>query len=177
MNHQPFEDWLLNDKKLTIEEKREMDSHLRICRRCAAISETGFALRAARAIPPAPGFVARFETRLAAQKIAERRKRLWGMFILIFTGIGLFGWLAAPYVFAFASSPVEWLSAAVGYLLFVVTSLQVIAEALSVFMKVIPGILPPYAWMVFVSALAGFSLLWTVSIWRFSNRAALGVSI
>ena len=176
MNHQPFEDWLLNDKKLTSEEKRELDAHLWVCPNCAAISETGFALRAARVISPASGFVVRFETRLAAQKIAERRRRLWGLFILILTGIGLFGWLAMPYILVFASAPVEWITTGIGYFLFVVTSLQVVAEMISVFLKIIPNILPPYAWMVFVSALAGFSLLWTVSIWRFS-RAPQGVSL
>jgi hypothetical protein len=176
MNHQPFEDWLLNDKKLTDAEKRELDSHLRICRACSAIAETGFALRAARVISPAPGFVTRFEARLAAQKIAERRRRLWGLFLLILTGMGLFGWLAAPYVYAFLLAPVQWITAGIGYFLFAVTSLQVFVEMISVFLKIIPNILPPYAWMVFASALAGFSLLWTISIWRFS-RAPQGVSL
>ena len=175
MNHQPFEDWLLNDKKLTDEEKRELNSHLQVCRNCAALSQTGFALRAARVIPPTTGFVARFEARLAAQKIAERRRRLWGLFILIITGIGLFGWLAAPYLFAFASAPIEWMATGIGYFLFVVTTLQVFTEMISVFLKVIPDILPPYVWMVVASTLAGFTLLWTTSIWRFS-RAPQGAS-
>lgn len=176
MNHQPFEDWLLNDKKLTEAEKRELDSHLWICTHCAALSETGFALRAARVVAPAPGFAARFEMRLAAQKIAERRRRLWGLLLLVLTGVGLFGWLAVPYVYAFLLSPVEWITAGIGYFLFVVTSLQVFTEMISVFLKIIPDILPPYVWMVVASALAGFSLLWTISIWRFS-RAPLGVSL
>ena len=63
---------------------------------------------------------------------------------------------------------------AIGYFLFVVTSLQVFAEMIAVFLKILPDILPPYMWMVFASALAGFSLLWTISIWRFS-RAPQGV--
>lgn len=174
MNCQPFDDWLLNDKKLSNEEKRELDSHLRICRHCAAISEAGFALRAARVISPAPGFVARFEKRLASQKIAERRRRLWGAVILVFTGMVLFGGFAAPYLYALASSPAEWLAASVSLLLFILTSLQVVGEMFSVFARVLPSLLPPYAWMVFASALAGFSVLWTFSIWRFS-RASQGV--
>jgi len=176
MNHRPFEDWLLNDKKLTNAEKRELDSHLRICRPCSAIAETGFALRCARVISPAPGFVARFEQRLAAQKIAERRRRLWGLILLILTGVGLFGWLAAPYVYAFILSPVQWITALIGYFLFVVTSLQVLTEMIAVFLNILSNLIPPYMWMVFASALAGFSLLWTISIWRFS-RAPQGVSL
>lgn len=177
MNCQPFEDWLLNDKKLTAEEKRELNGHLQTCRYCVALSRTGYALRAARVVPPAPGFAARFEARLAARKVAERRKRLWGVLLLALTGIGLFGWLSAPYIYAFVSAPAQWLTAFVGYFLFIVTSLQVVVEASSVFLKIIPEILPPYAWMVLISALAGFSLLWTVSIWQFSNRAPQGVPV
>lgn len=175
MSCQPFDDWLLNDKPLNSEERRELTSHVRICRRCAALYETGFALRAARAIPPAPGFVARFEKRLAAQKAVERRKRLIGAVLLSLTGSGLFLLLVAPYVYAILSSPAEWLTAAAGSLVFVVTFLRATVEAFSVFAKIIPNILPPYAWMVFASALAGFCLLWTVSLWRVS-RAPQGVS-
>ncbi|MDD2921542.1 MAG: hypothetical protein PHQ36_04580 [Anaerolineales bacterium] len=176
MKRQHFEDWLLNDKKLNEAEQRELDSHLRTCSSCAALAETGFALRAARMISPAPGFTSRFKIRLAAQKIAERRRKFWGAFLLILTGAILFAWLAAPYVYAFLLSPAEWITAAIGYFLFTVTSLQIFAEMISVFLKVIPDILPPYAWMVIASALAGFSLLWTISIWRFS-RAPQGASL
>ena len=31
MKHQPFEDWLLNEKLITAEQKRELASHLRTC--------------------------------------------------------------------------------------------------------------------------------------------------
>jgi hypothetical protein len=176
MNHQPFEDWLLNDKKLTGEEKREMDAHLRNCSSCAALSETGFALHAARVVSPAPGFVSRFTARLAAQKIAERRRRLWGLFLLILTGAGLFAWLAAPYIYAFAVSPVEWIVAGIGYFLFAMTSIVALFEALAVLLSVIPNLIPPYIWMVLVSATAGAGLLWTVSIWQFS-KAPQGVAV
>jgi hypothetical protein len=169
MNHQPFEDWLLNDKKLSDAEKRELNAHLQGCPRCAAISKTGFALRAARVISPAPGFAQRFETRLSAQKIVERRRRLWGMFLLILTGMGLSGWFAAPYLYAFLSAPVDWITAGFGYLLFAVTSIFTVIEATSILLNVIPNLIPSYVWMVFASATAGLGLLWTVSIWRFSK--------
>lgn len=175
MNHQPFEDWLLNDKPLTSIEKREMDTHLRTCRHCTALAETGLALRSARALVPASGFVLRFEQRLAEQKIAERRRKLWGLIVLILAGISLFVWLAAPYIFAFISSPVLWLTTAIGYFLFIVTSLQAFTEAFFVLTRVLPDFIPPYIWMMIVSGLLGLGLLWVVSIWRFS-RLPQGVS-
>jgi len=176
MNHQPFEEWLLNDKHLNPTEKRELDAHLRDCKYCTALTETGFALRSARVVAPAPGFAMRFQERLAAQKIADRRRRLWGLLVLILTGIGLAVWLTAPYISAIAASPVEWLTTVAAYILFLFMSLQAFGEALSVLARIVPGFIPPYVWMVIISAMAGLGLLWAISIWRFV-RAPRGVSV
>lgn len=170
MNHQPFETWLLDDKHLSKTEKRELDVHLRTCRACSALAETGFALRSAKLVTPAAGFAIRFQGRLAVQKIAERRRRLWGLFVLIFSGVGLLGWFAAPYVYAFISAPVEWLTAAIGYFLFVFTSAQAFSEILRVMARILPSFIPPYVWMVMFSAMAGVGLLWIISIWRFARK-------
>ena len=170
MNHQPFETWLLADKILNAAEKRELDSHLRICRSCSALAETGLALRSAKASSPATGFALRFQHRLAVQKVAERRRRLWGLIVLIVSGVSLLGWFAAPVVYAFISAPVEWLTAVVGYFLFVFTSMQAFSEILRVLARMAPNFIPPYAWMVMLSTLAGMGLIWVVSIWRFAHK-------
>ena len=170
MNHQPFETWLLDDKVLTPTEKRELASHLRDCKTCSALAETGLALRSARVVSPAPGFAMRFQHKLAAQKVAERRRRLWGMFVLILSGVGLLGWFLAPYLISFVTSPVEWLISAAGIFLFVFSSLQAFSEIVTVMARMLPDFLPPYMWMVILSGLAGMGLLWAVSIWRFARR-------
>lgn len=175
MNHQPFETWLLEDKNLSPAEKRELDLHLRTCSHCTALTETGLALRSAPVARPAAGFTLRFQQRLAAQKIAERRRRLWGMIVLLVSGTGLLGWLLAPYIFAVASAPVEWVTAGVGYFLFVLTSLQAFTEVIAVLLRMVTDFIPPYVWMVLLSAMAGLGLLWTISIWQFS-RTPQGVT-
>jgi hypothetical protein len=176
MNHQPFEDWLLNDKNLTSTEKWELDSHLRTCTYCTALSATGLALRSANVTAPAAGFSMRFQQRLAAQKITERRRRLWGVFVLTFGGIGLLGWITAPFVFSFIASPVQWITATLSYFLFAINSLQILREITTVLFRIMPDFISPYAWMVLASALAGFGLLWIISIWRFA-RTPRGVSV
>ena len=175
MNHQPFEEWLLNDKNLTPAETRELDLHLRTCTHCTALSATGLALRSAPVASPAAGFTLRFQQRLAARKIAERRHKLWGMIILLISGLCLIGWFTAPYLFAFFSAPVEWIMAAIGFFLFIVTSLLALTEVMSVLLRMAAAFISPYVWMVLVSTLAGLGLLWIVSIWRFS-RTPQGVS-
>jgi hypothetical protein len=176
MNHQPFETWLLDEKPLSAAERHELESHLRTCRTCSVLAETGLALRSAKVVSPAAGFTLRFQQRLARHKVAERRRRLWGLIVLLLSGVGLLAWLAAPYIYTFASAPVEWLAAGIGYFIFFFTSIQAFSEALTVFARVLPGFIPPYAWMVILSAAAGLGLAWTVSIWRLSDQSQ-GVTI
>ena len=78
INHQPFEEWLLNDKNLTPAEKRELDLHLRTCTHCTALSATGLALRSAPVASPAAGFTLRFQQRLAAQKDRRTPPQIMG---------------------------------------------------------------------------------------------------
>jgi hypothetical protein len=167
MNHQPFEDWLLNDKPITHEQKRELDVHLRTCSYCAALAETGVALKSVKKSSPQAGFTTRFQARLAERKLAERRQRFWGSILFTFGGLVLLLWLASPYLLTFLSAPATWISAVVQWGVFIVTTIEALAQAGSVFVRIIPDFLSPFAWMVLISAFAGISLLWTVSIWRF----------
>jgi hypothetical protein len=169
MNHRPFEDWLLDERSLTHAEKGALEAHLRTCKQCSALAETGLELSSSRMVPPKPGFTARFSQRLIAHKMAERRRRLWGLIILVIGGLALSGWLTAPFLLTLITSPAEWITIGIGYLLFFVTSFQTLAEAAQVMLRVTADFVPPYVWMVTVSTLAGLALLWTVSIWRFTR--------
>jgi hypothetical protein len=99
MNHQPFEDWLLNDQPLTPIEKRDLDAHIPTCRYCAALVETGLELHSVRMISPKPGFAGRFEKRIAAQRIADLRRRLDGLIGLLLGGAGFLFWMTARMQF------------------------------------------------------------------------------
>lgn len=167
MNHQPFESWLLDDKPIDARQKVELDAHLRICNYCAALFETGRALRSVKKVSPAAGFGARFQTRLALQRAAERRRRLWGAVLFTFGGLVMLVWILAPTLASFFASPASQVSTLVGWGVFILTTLQAMFRAGFVILEVIPGFLPPFVWMVLVSAVAGISLLWSVSIWRF----------
>ncbi len=176
MNHQPFEDWLLNDKTLTPAETRELDLHLRTCPHCTALSATGLALRAAPVIAPAAGFTLRFQQRLIAQKAMERRRKLWGMILFIIGGAGFIVWFSASYLLALFNAPVQWITTFIGYSLFIVTTLQALTEVMTVLLRMASDFIPTYIWLVLSSTLAGLGLLWAISIWQFS-RTQQGVSV
>ena len=167
MKHQPFEDWLLNDMPITTEQKRELDIHMRSCAYCTALVETGFALKTVRKASPQAGFAARFETRLAARKAIERRRRYIGSVLFTGGGFALLLWHTAPYLTAFFSAPATWISVVVDWVVFIITTLRALAQAGSVLLDVVPDFLSPFVWMILVSGMAGISLLWSISIWRF----------
>ena len=170
MNHLPFEEWLLNDMPVTPAQQRELESHLRNCAYCAALAETGRMLQTARMASPLTGFTERFQARLAQRKIAERRRMRMGTVLFILGGLALLLWVSDPYLTSFLSSPATWISTIVNLLMFLGTTLFALLNAAAVILSVIPGFLPPFAWMVLLSTVAGMGLLWSVSIWRFAVR-------
>ena len=82
MDHRPFEDWLLDNKVLTSNEKRQLNAHLQTCPSCCALAEVDLALKTVKVAAPTAGFADRFQVRLAARKKALRQRNFWGFFIL-----------------------------------------------------------------------------------------------
>ena len=170
MNHRPFEDWLLDDQPLNPTQKRELDAHLRACKVCSAIAESNLALRSARLVSPAPGFSVRWQERLVLARRAQRRRSLLGTLLFSLGGLLFLAILTGPVVVSLIGSPAEWISVIVRTLLFIYTTTFAVAEAGSVLVRVLPGFVPPFVWLVLFSTLSGFGLLWSVSIWRLMRR-------
>ena len=169
MNHRPFEDWLLDDERLTPEQNRNLQSHLRECRSCSALAEVNLALRSARGAAPAPGFAARFQSRLAAQRAIQRRRMLVGASILTVGGLAILAVLIGPFLSAAIQNPAEVLVSWASVLTTFVVWGKAVSEAMSVISRIVPNFIPAYAWLIVFSAISGLGLLWGVSFWRFTR--------
>ncbi len=111
----------------------------------------------------------RFHKRLEAQRVRERRDRLVGALILVLGGIGLAAWFTAPFLIRFLGSPAEWIAAIINFLLTLLSMAEAIGDIGSIVVRVLPGFIPPFAWLVIASMLGGLGLLWAMSIWRFTR--------
>ena len=171
MNHRPFEDWLLDEIHLSPDQRQELEQHLRVCRRCSSLSASGAELRLAKMVPPRAGFVTRFSHRLALQRAADRRRRRWGAAVLVAVGLAVLVAWAVPYVAAIGGSPISWITRSIGYFMFVISSGRALLEFSQVVLRLAPSLVPPYVWMMLVSATAGLTLVWAVSIWQVARRA------
>lgn len=169
MDHRPFEDWLLDNQPLTTDQKRQLNTHLRTCSSCAALAEVNLALKSVRVAAPAAGFADRFQVRLVAKKQALRRRNFWGFVVLTLSVLGLFGWVSWPVLKDLIQSPVNLLASWISSLVSFWASLQAIFRAGMVLFKVVPGFVPAYIWAVILFAAGGWSLVWVVSLMKFTK--------
>lgn len=175
MDHQHCEEILLNDARLTPEQERDLQIHLRSCPECASLVYGNLALRAAPVIAPARGFTLRFQARLAAERSAQRKRSLAGLFLLALAGMGLLGWFLRPAL-SYLSMPPErlftlWLNLAV-YLALMVRTASTLSITL---LRVASSFMPVYALVLSLALLAGLASLLYVSIHRigeYSKSAA-----
>ncbi len=166
MDHRHFEAWLHNDTPLTPEQRRALEAHLRTCRDCAAAAEVNLALRRVGMARPAAGFGKRFQARLAARKAENRRRDILGVLALVLGAVGLLLWLVYPLFLAFGSNPATLFAFLINYLIFLTTSAQALSQAGPVVLRVLGGVLPAFAWMILLSALAGSATLWSFTLWK-----------
>ena len=169
MDHRPFEDWLLDNKDLTINEKRQLDDHLRTCHSCTALAEVDLALKSVRVTAPATGFTDRFQVRLAARKKALRQRNFWGFLILTLSVSSLLIWVAWPVLKSFIQSPVNLLATWLSSLISFWVAIRAMVNAGMVLFKVVPGFVPAYIWTIILFAAGGWSLLWVFSLMKFTK--------
>ena len=171
MGHQRFENWLLAEEPLKPEQHIELQAHLEDCQACRTLSDSWQSvaqhLAVRTMVDPAPGFTARWETRLdAARAQAERRTNL---VILAFSTTGAVFLLALMVVqlfFAF-ESPAELLLVSANQVARAFSGFNLTIEVLVAMVKTIPEIILIGLW-VGTTGLAVMSVLWIISIHQFT---------
>lgn len=169
MDHRPFEDWLLENKSLTGNEKRQLNAHLQTCHSCTALAEVDLALKSVKTAAPTAGFTDRFQVRLFARKKAIYQRNFWGFFILTLSVLSLLVWIAWPVLKGFIQSPVNLLASWLSSLMSFWVAIQAMVNAGVVLFKVVPSFVPAYIWTIILFAAGGWSLLWVFSLMKFTK--------
>jgi hypothetical protein len=167
MDHRPFEDWLLNAQSLSVEENRQLNTHLQSCSSCNALAEVNLALKTAKMAEPAAGFADRFQMRLEAQKKALRRRNFWGFLVLTLSVFSGLVWMVIPVFKNMLQSPVDLLASWLSTVVSIMASTQALFQGGRVILKVLPGFIPFYIWIVVLLVAGGWGLLWVLSLKKF----------
>ena len=169
MDHRPFEDWLLNAQTLSANEKQQLNAHLQGCSSCSALAEVNLALKTVKMSAPADGFAERFQLRLEAKKQALRRRNFWGFLLLTCSVLSGLIWVAWPVLKSLIQSPVDLLASWLSTIVSVWASVEALFQGGRVILKVLPGFIPFYVWIVVLLVAGGWSLLWVFSLMKFTK--------
>lgn len=169
MDHQHFENYLLNDTLIPREEESAFQAHLKACVRCAALAEVNRSLKHVVMAAPAPGFASRFQARLAAQRKAQRKRYFFGGLILLFSALGLGIWMALPIIRTVLFSPTALLTSWATTLVSLFSLIQSVFQVGDVILRVAVRFVPGEIWALALGLFSLLSLGWLISV----QKAAL----
>jgi hypothetical protein len=167
MNHRPFEDWLINDDRLTPEQDRELRAHIRECGSCSALFEANAALRRAPVATPAAGFTARFQARLIAHKTAQRQRLIWGSILLTIGGVALALIYVQPILPYLWMSTSDAFSLALNYFVSVTVALEALGQVSAIMVGVLARFVPIYIWGAAFLLVGAAGYVWTREFRKF----------
>jgi hypothetical protein len=166
MNHQPFENWLLSEEPLSIEQSRALQEHLRTCDTCCQIESSWDGMqnliRESPILAPAPGFTTRWHERYAEQHRKQQRRQSWILFMI--TG-GIAAALLAALgisVLSLARDPDLLMTYVVYRLIKLIIQIETAGEFLSSIMKSLESAVPIAAWIGLIGLASMISVLWFI---------------
>ena len=172
MNHQPFENWILDEEDITKDQKIELAKHLETCSSCASLEKSWKSVRKGLKTAPevnAPaGFSKRWQSNLSHRKEQERQQRTIMIVSFATTGIAIL--IALGYFFLPRVSPIS-------LIIGIFTSMIQITSSISQFWVFIANLIDTIpAGLLLIMAIS-LSLLmsltfvvWGMSIYRITKK-------
>ena len=110
MIHEPYENWILSETELTIEEKAALHNHLQECSQCWKLGNNWRNIRSQFSIvsmsAPADGFSQRWKASADARRELKMRNQLIRLFLLM-GGMAFVSILTLAIQFVIVGSPID----------------------------------------------------------------------
>jgi anti-sigma factor RsiW len=169
-NHQPFEDWLLSDERLTTQDALALQEHLKSCPACTTLGDALHAvegeLRRAAHLAPAPGFVSRWQVRLAEGRLKKHRRQTLLSMVLSIGGAMALLVILLVVISPLLRNPVPVLLASAYQLITTVGVVRTLGEAVLTVLRMLVGLVPPTQGAAILLALACLGLVWIFAMRR-----------
>jgi hypothetical protein len=177
MDHQPFEEWIFEQKERTMEENMKLNQHLLECDQCedlqSAWGQVESILLQAPMVAPAPGFSQRFATRMVINKERILKKQAIKTLIAIVLVSLLITLIMAAILFHTYTTG-ELIVGAVSTFTGLVQAFIRLRVMVAQFFQNIPTIVILFGWlMLFIWGMI-LTPLWGITVWKVSKQ---GVSI
>ena len=170
MDHQPFEDWLLNDERLNAGEEWELNLHLRSCTQCATLARANHVLRAAPMSRPPAGFTLRFQEKLIAERKAQRIRNIAGLTLILAVGLCVILLLAPAYMteVSLSASPTQLAVTWSTRLVYIGLALRSMSQTGNMFLDLV-SLIPVNIWLLSLAVLAGVGFFLFSSSKKFTH--------
>jgi hypothetical protein len=173
MVHRPFEDWLLDEERLTTEKAVALQEHLQSCASCRQLSqawqEVEVDLHTSPILAPRTGFTNRWQARLEAdRRRLHRRQSAAALGFSLGGAAWLFGsltLLALPVL----TTPKLLLWAWVLHLLELISYTGDLQEIILSLFHIQSGMIPIAWWILLVGFFSMLVVMWIVSLRYFTS--------
>lgn len=170
MKHLPYENWILDEPELKLDEANTLSQHLAVCYQCRQLKSGWEAskvlLTQANLVAPAPGFTARWQNTLIqkckTEKVRRYRLTLFGLLLLTFVA-------SMTYMVA-SGSFVQFLA---NFLNSIIQSVIVVTHSLSnlgLWFNRLPTVVPLAAGFLFFGLINAFLMSAVFLLWNLKNR-------
>ncbi len=176
MDHQPFEDWILDKSEIVKDEKDLLKQHILDCDQCHELKnawdQVETLLVQTPMAAPVPGFSQRFAFRMQAKKAEIQRKQ--SIRTLIAVGIALFLITTLIVVLMIISySTGELIVGAVSTFTGIVQRFINLRISIAQFFSTLPTYVIVLGWLILIVWGIILTPLWGFTVWKVSKQGVL----
>ncbi len=172
MNHQPFENWLLSEDPLPEDDERALLDHLVNCDQCNELEASWLDVANLFVnipdVPPAPGFVNRWQATLeadqAAIKVMRQRWQSWILLVLIANGAALTLLLMGVQLFRTYDFVTDWVLSWVYKAATAMVLANGFQNAFITLIRTVPQVIPTGWWIGIAITLSISTIVWIFSM-------------
>ena len=169
MNHQPFEQWILDPRDLTAADRQTLDAHLETCPNCRQLQAKWLSLSEeldnTPMLAPRSGFSRRWQAGVAERQLRDQRRQAW-RFFMAFSAVAAAIFLLMVGYFFFTSTPAEWIQAAMRTVTSTVGTFTIARDLTSTWMSMTPLGLNVVIWIAMVLTFCVLAFIWVFAIYR-----------
>jgi magnesium-transporting ATPase (P-type) len=173
MNHQPFEDWILDERTLTPEEHVELEEHLKVCENCMKLSKglsaTSRILQFSPIISPQPGFTQRWDVYFQHRKEEEQRQLALKIFGIVSAICLLINAILGANWININQSPLQIITALSVNLIGFISSVYAVWNSVVIFFNVVPTWIPVVFSIIVTVNVVVWTSIWLIAVWRTPN--------
>ena len=176
MDHQPFEEWIFEQKEITKEESIKLNQHLFDCEQCtelqSAWGQVETLMIQTPMVAPAPGFTQRFAARMELNKEVLQRKQAIktligvGLILIIITLI-----LGAIFFLSYTTG--ELIVGAVSTFTGFIHAFINLRAMVFQFFQNLPPIAIIFGWIILIVWGIILTPLWGFTVWKVSKQGVL----